>query len=203
MDGRWQPGDAVALREIWRGRIWTARAATVVDDGPDRTMFYIAPGMRWKCPIHPGGAWQRLPSDHWVLGDRIWERYRVLSFAWPDVAYAVLVYWNASDGAFAGWYVNLQTPLTRSKVGFDYMDHTLDIEVHADRTWSWKDADELAEGVERGLFTRDEAREIRTEGERAIRRLETRTEPFDDEWIAWRPDPSWPVAELPPGWDVV
>lgn len=203
MEDRWQPGDAVVLREVWRGRIWTARAATVVDDGADRTMFYVAPGMRWKCPILPNGVWQRLPSDHWVLGDRVWQRYRVLSFAWPGIAHAVLVYWNASDGSFAGWYVNLQTPLTRSKAGFDYMDHTLDIEVNPDRTWSLKDAEELEECVERGLFTRDEARGIVAEGTRAIRRLEAREEPFDDAWIDWRPDPAWSVPELPPGWDAV
>ena len=88
MDRRWRPGDAVALREVWRGRIWTARAATVVDDGTDRTIFYVAPGMRWKCPILPNGVWQRLPSDDWVLGDRVWQRYRVLSFAWPGIAHA-------------------------------------------------------------------------------------------------------------------
>jgi hypothetical protein len=66
-----------------------------------------------------------------------------------------------------------------------------------------KDADELAECVERGLFTRAEAREIIVEGTRAIRRLEAREEPFDDAWIGWRPDPAWPVPELPPGWDAV
>jgi len=25
--------------------------------------------------------------------------------------------------------------------------------------------------------------------------------PWPTGWEAWRPDPSWPVPELPPGWD--
>jgi uncharacterized protein len=26
--------------------------------------------------------------------------------------------------------------------------------------------------------------------------------PFDRDWQDWRPDPRWPVPELPDGWDV-
>jgi Protein of unknown function (DUF402) len=203
MHERWPAGSEIALREIWRGRLWTARAAIIVEDSPGRTMFFVPPGMRWKCPVLPGGGWQRVPSDRWSLGDRIWRQYAVLSFAWPGVAHAVLLQWRASDGRFAGWYVNLQTPLTRTSIGFDYMDQVLDIEVATDRTWSWKDGDELRASVERGLFTPTQAAEIRTEGERAIGRLDARLEPFDDAWIAWRPDPRWPVPRLPPGWDDV
>jgi Protein of unknown function (DUF402) len=200
MVDRWSAGSVVALREIWRGRLWTARAAIVVEDSPARTMFFVPPGMRWKCPVSPGGGWQRVPSDHWLLGDRVWRRTSVLSFAWPGVAHAALLHWNASDGRFAGWYVNLQTPLTRSPIGFDYMDHVLDIEVAPDRTWSWKDEDELRGSVDRGLFTPRQAAEIRAEGKRAIRRLDARLEPFDDAWIGWRPDPRWRMPELPAGW---
>ena len=198
---RWRPGEAVALREIWRGRLWTARAATVVEDAPARTVFFVPPGMRWKCPVLPDGRRLRVPSDDWALGDRVWRTSSVLSFAWPGVAHAVLLHWHAADGRFAGWYVNLQTPLARAPTGFDYVDHILDIEVAPDRTWSYKDDDELSAAVERGMFTPREAADIRAEAERAVRRIDARTEPFDDRWIDWRPDASWDVPELPPGWD--
>jgi hypothetical protein len=30
-----------------------------------------------------------------------------------------------------------------------------------------------------------------------------REHPFDRDWSGWRPDPTWPLPELPPGWNVV
>lgn len=199
----WSPGEAIALREIWRGKLWTARAATVVEDSPGRTILYVAPGMRWKCPVNPDGSWQRVPSEEWVLGDRVWREKHVLSFTWPGVAHAVLLYWGAEDHRFLGWYVNLQEPLRRAPAGFDYMDHMLDIEVAPDRSWRWKDEDELEQMLRGRLITPAETREIRAEAGRAIERLERREEPFDDRWIGWRPDASWPTPELPPGWDLL
>ena len=198
-----QPGDSVTLREIWRGRIWTARAATVVEDGAERMMFHIPPGMRWKCPLASGGrGWMRVPEEAWSLGDRVWERKHVLSFAWPDVSHAALAYWD-DDRSFLGWYINLQTPLTRTGIGFDYMDHMLDIEVQPDGSWQLKDQEELEGWVRRGGITEADAHAIRQEAQRAIVRLETAQPPFDEPWNDWRPDPSWPVPQLAPGWDVV
>ena len=67
--------------------------------------------------------------------------------------------------------------------------------------WRFKDEDELEEAVARGLFTRDEAAGFRAQGERAARRILERRPPFDRDWSSWRPDPSWPPPQLPPGWD--
>ncbi len=199
---RWKPGDAVTLREIWRGRIWTARAVTVVEDADDRLMFHVPPGIRWKCPVASGGhGWMRVPEERWTLGDRVWERKHVLSFAWPDVSHAVLAYWD-DEWSFLGWYINLQTPLSRTAIGFDFMDHMLDIEVQPDGSWRLKDEEELEEWVRRGGITELDAHTIRQEAQRAIVRLETGLPPFDEPWQDWRPDPSWRVPELSPGWDV-
>lgn len=188
------------LREVWKGRIWTARAATVVEDRGDRTLLYVAPGMRWKCPVNPDGSWQRVPSGRWVLGDRVWRGKHVLSVAWPEVAHAVLLYWDEA-WRFLGWYVNLQEPLRPTPIGFDYMDHVLDIEVEPDGSWAWKDERELAASVQHGIFSAEEADRIRAEGDAAVARLRAREEPFDETWLGWRPDPSWRVPELAPGWD--
>jgi hypothetical protein len=53
------------------------------------------------------------------------------------------------DGAFAAWYVNLEEPAVRwndgDLAGVDLTDQDLDIRVWPDRTWEWKDDDELAE----------------------------------------------------------
>ncbi|MEW6059370.1 MAG: DUF402 domain-containing protein [Actinomycetota bacterium] len=200
---RWHPGETVALREIWHGRIWSARPAIMVQDTEPERRFFVRAGMSWMCPRRPDGTWLRLPESNpdreWTLAPRDWDT-NALSFAWPDVAHAVIVFWTA-DWTPRGWYVNLQEPLRPSPTGFDYMDHALDIVVTPDVSgWSWKDEDELAEAVATGVYSGADARRFREEGERAIERLVERRTPFDRDWTTWRPDPSWPVPELPPGW---
>jgi predicted RNA-binding protein associated with RNAse of E/G family len=200
---RWSPGDAVALREIWRGRVWGARAATVVADTEYGTMFHVPHGAAWKVPVDAAERPLRLPTDDWSLADGT-VTWRILSFAWPDVAYAVLAFWRDED-EFLGWYVNLQSPLRRTPIGFDTPpDHALDVVVAADRsTWTWKDEDELEEAVAAGLFSSEDAARFRVEGERAARAIIERMPPFDEPWEDWRPDPAWELPELPEGWDRV
>jgi len=199
---RWSPGDAVALREIWRGKVWGARAATVVEDTDERSIFFVPPGSAWKAPIGENGLPLRLPRARWTLADRP-VTWRILSFAWPRVEHAVLLFWDSEE--FLGWYVNLQAPLTRSRVGFDTPpDHALDVVVAPDRsTWTWKDEDELEDAVALGLFSNEDAARFRAEGERAARQIIERRPPFDEPWEGWRPDPAWPRPELPEEWELV
>ena len=197
------PGESIALREIWRGRIWSARPATVVHDRDALVMLYVAPPMRWMCPRDPSGSWLRIPRDGWVLGERIWEGSRALSFAWPGHPHAVLLMW---DEAWTprSWYVNLQEPLRRSSLGFDYMDEELDAIVALDgSSWSWKDQEELDETVRRGNLSPERARALPAEGEALIRRVLNGERPFDRDWTTWRPDPAWTLPVLPDGWDHV
>lgn len=198
----WSPGDAVVLREIWGGRIWTARPVIVVDDTLEQQMFFMPPGVRWMCPKDDRGGWLLLPARDWTLGDRVLTWERVLSFAWPGVAYAVLLFWNDRSDEFLRWYINLQEPLRRTAVGFDYLDHALDVVISPDRSsFAWKDEDELEEAVARGIFSTEEAHGFRAEGERAIARVLNGEPPFDRDWTAWKPDPSWGLPSLRPGWD--
>ena len=60
---------------------------------------------------------------------------------------------------------------------------------------------ELQEAVGVGLFTRQQAKAIRDEGERVIERAEAWTEPFNQGWEEWRPNPDWPLPSVPEGWD--
>src|SRR5690606_7246240 len=47
------------------------------------------------------------------------------------------------------------------------------------------------------------AAEVRAEAESVIARLEAGEPPFCDPWPHWRPDPSWGLPALPPGWEKV
>ena len=197
---RWSAGDVVVLRELWRGRVWSARPEIVVEDADPGSMLYLPDGVRWRAAAR-GGELLRIPDgDDWELAERVWTKGPILSWAWPGVAHAVLLFFRP-DWSVRDWYVNLQDPLRRKAMGFDTVDHVLDAIVEPDGSWRWKDEDELEEAMARGAFTPAQADAFRAEGERAIRRILHREPPFDRDWTTWRPDPSWPIAELPPGWD--
>jgi len=196
---RWSPGDPVVIRELWRGEVFAARPATVVEDQPDRTTLLVPAGVTCGVPVDRDGAELRVPDRPWRLEVRERGPNDLLSFAWPDTSCAVLR-WYAPDGMHA-WYVNLQDPLRRTALGFDTTDHALDVIVALDGTWAWKDEDELAEAVAHGLFTAEDAERFRADGERAVARILDRQPPFDRDWSTWRPDPSWPAPTLPEGWD--
>lgn len=191
-----EPGSVVTLRETWQGRLTALRSVRVVEDVPHHHQaFYLAPGSRFlRDPRDPGEV--RFLDGEWRLEPR--ERDRpVLSFAFPETAYAVLLSWTAG-WRFEGYYVNIQSPLRRHGDALEYTDWFLDVRIPPSRnTYDWKDEHELAEAVERGLLTEAEAHDVRWAGERAIEHVLLREPPFDQEWQAWRPDPSWHALDLP------
>ena len=199
----WEPGASIALRELWGSAIFEARAATVVQDLPEQTMLFVPAGVVCALPFDDQGIELRVPDRPWQLELHPRGDFGILSFAWPDTPYAILMLQN-TDGSPRGWYVNIQAPLARAPVGFDTVDHALDVLVSLDRSsWTWKDEDELAEATALGLFTEADAAAFRYWGERAVEHLVLRLPPFDQVWEDWRLDPSWPTPVLPPGWDRV
>jgi hypothetical protein len=196
-----KPGESVVLREIWQGGVWAARAATIVDDAADQTAFYLPVGTPCMAPQR-NGRFLRMPEADFVLTELRLTDAHILSFAWPDVAQATLLVFRP-DWRVWDWYVNLQEPLRRGPLGFDTVDHVLDVVVELDGSWRWKDEDELAEAIRRGLIPPEEEPRLRAEGELAVRRIVDRESPFDRDWTTWRPDPSWPTPTLPSGWDRV
>jgi len=188
------------LRQVWRGKAWFVRPVTVVRDAPELVALYVAPGTLCKWPYTKDGQKLRVPQDEWVLQDVPWVG-RMLRLTVPGEAHSVLLFWNEA-GQFVSWYIDLETPMRRTPLGFDYMDQMLDIVVAPDLSWwRWKDEDELEEGVRRGLWDAAQAAETRAEGERALARLLARQPPLDQPWEEWRPDPSWIAPLLPDGWD--
>ena len=201
MPNYWKPGDQVVLREIWRGKVWSGRPCTVVEDTPSRLVLYSGAGVRWMKPSDPAGVRLRIPEDEWALREDVWT-LEVLRIVTPGARHSVLLLWSAGFQEFLLWYVNLEDPLVRTDVGFDYKDRLLDIEIAPDLSrWKWKDEDELEEAVARGIVTSQQSGEIRAEGERVIAALDVRRPPFNEAWDRWRPDPDWPSPGFPDGWD--
>ena len=140
-----------------------------------------------------------LLAERWELAETTWHTNRTLWVVPRGAAYGIGLFWDDATGAFRGWYLNLQTPLRRTAIGYDLWDHVLDVQIAPDRTWRWKDEDELAWAVEAGVLTPAEAAAARAEGERLVVNLDTL---LPTGWEGWRPDPSWPPLSLPAGWDV-
>jgi hypothetical protein len=111
-----------------------------------------------------------------------------------DAAHTVSWSWRA-DGAFTGWYVNLETPARRWPGGVDSSDQVLDLLVTPDREWRWKDEEDLA-----AAYPPARAAAIRAEGERVTKLIDAAEFPFDGAWQDFASDLG--PAPLPPAWDV-
>jgi predicted RNA-binding protein associated with RNAse of E/G family len=127
------------------------------------------------------------------------SRINVLALTPPGERHAVWLFWDDA-WHFRTWYVNLQAPLRRTTRSVIVSDHLLDLVVTPDLTWSWKDEDEFEAVCEAGVFTAEERRSIRADGERLAACIEAGLPPFGEDWPAWRPDATWVVPTIPADW---
>ncbi len=202
---RFRKGQTVVLREMWQGRIWSARPSIVVRDNPELIACYISPGSPWKMPRSPKGDRVRpseRPREGWVLHDAVWLDVSLLRLSIPDQRYSVLIFRDLG-GTQLRWYVNLEDPLERTALGFDFRDSILDVILSPDlSSWHWEDEDELEEAVAVGLTSKEKSAELYALGEKVVAQLQSRKSIFNG-WQKWRPDPTWSAPILPEGWDVI
>lgn len=189
------------MRGVWQHKLHWACPGIIVQDTPDLIAIYCRAGTPNMVPDK-----RSTPQDLLLNNIRLiphhWTDTDVLRLVKPGSAHTVEVMWEAGHKKLRCWYVNLQEPLRRTKIGFDSMDRLLDIVISADRsTWHWKDEDEFSEAVAVGVFSPEEARTIREEGKHVIELLLTRQSPFYDGWENWRPPLNWAIPPLPEGWD--
>lgn len=199
---RFQPGDHIAIREYWAGRIWWASPAILVEDSDDVIAFFTRPGAVGKAAAWTNydEALEMIASGDWNLTDRVFHTNRRLGIARPGEPYAVSAFWRDDDCRFLGWYVDVIVPLRRSAVGFDMRDLELDIVIAEDlSSWQWKDEEALEARVRRGLHDKKEAAEIRSVGEGVVSLIE-RGDAWWTGWREWAPD--LPIPVLPERWDV-
>ena len=195
----WQPGNQLVLREIWRGQVKSGRPYTVVDDTPERLVLYARSGVRWVKSLSPDGT-ALVRGGPWILHEEV-EHREALRIITPGSRHSVLLFWTATFSEFLQWYVNLEDPLVRTSMGFDYLDQMLDIEVTPDLSqWTLKDEGEFEDAITRGILTLEDAEVVRAEGEQVIAAIDARRPPFNEPWEQWRPDPRWPTPSLPQDW---
>jgi hypothetical protein len=204
----WKPGDHIVWRYRANGgaRIHIARPVTVVRDDADLLAVWLAPGTECVLPVLADGTpVHQEPLESRYTKPRTVKRGRwfgtgVLKLARPGRPWSVWLFWEPG-WRFKNWYVNLEEPLARWAGGVDSEDHFLDLSVHPDRSWHWRDEDEFAQAQRDGLMSPALAARVRRAGRAAVESVRAWEPPFSEGWQNWRPDPSWQVPSLPTDWD--
>ena len=182
-----------AWRDVHGGRVWRAQACRIVEETEQTIALWMPRGTATFLPVDKDGGRIRIPAADWELEEvESWTRDAVC-VARRGRAHSIYVFWR--EGTFEHWYVNFEQPLRRSRLGFDTFDEKLDLIVRPDGAYHWKDEDELEQAAALGLL---DAAAVRAEAARVLEEW-----PFPTGWEDWRPDPSWPVPQLPEGWDRV
>ena len=206
------PGRQVLYRNIDGTRIASVRPCRVVSDDERGLLVWLARGSAILVEEAVDGRGLRdMPFGEWVglehrVASATWQGPGLLKFIPPEGDHSV---WFLRDGRdrFRNWYVNLEYGALRwddgDVAGIDVIDQDLDIVVHPDRRWEFKDEDEFSERLHfpAHYWVRDEAT-VWAEARRVIELIEAGKFPFDGTWTSFDPDPAWPVPDrLPPGWD--
>jgi len=204
MSEYWRPGDQVLHRFLMRGEVVDARPVTVVREDASELVLWLADRTQTVMACLPGGVDLRsvpkrdMFGQRWQGQRRLW-RNQVLMVLPAGAEYAIWLFFSPS-GEFLNWYVNLQTAYDRWAGGVDIVDRQLDLVVTPERRVEWKDADELAAAVAAGWLTDEDSDAAYAEAHRLTHLATRGRAPFDDRWSDFRPDPHWPVPELPAHW---
>lgn len=201
---RWRRGAQILHRFLMHDEVVDARPVTVVADGDDALVLWLAHGTPTRVAQLPGGVDLRsvtkreMFGQRWQSGPREWVNSVLMTL--PAGAPHAIWSFFAPDGTFMNWYANLQSSAERWSGGVDIVDHQLDLVVSPDHAVEWKDADELEAALEVGWYTVDDSIRIYAEAHRLAELAADGKPPFDDPWQGQRLDPDWPVPTLPPHW---
>lgn len=198
-------GYSIILREIFHGQIWTARPFRVVEDKSEATILYMVPGTVIKHPreLQSDLVPLHLLTQQWRLVDKVWTGGGALYLARANQPYMIIGFRTDDNKNFNRWYINLQNPLSRTSLGFDYLDMELDIEIDAQlNTYAWKDEDKFHILVAQGVISEVKAKKLRLAGEQIIQKIMD-GESIIEDWKNWTPTEKVSTPILPTGWDKI
>jgi len=193
----WQPGEPQGIAPT-----------TVVKSDSQALVAWLAPeSLVLKTVLDTGEDTRSAPLAERFTRDKsiarvMWRGEGILLVAPTGMPWSVWLFWEPG-WQFAGWYINLETPVTREGPNVYSEDHVLDVWVTPDRVCHRKDEDELEAAVEQGRFSVEDAALITRNAGLAEEAVAAWESPFADGWEGWRPDPAWTLPPLPEGitWD--
>lgn len=179
-----------------------AEPVTVVHDDADSLIAWLAAGTPVLQAARADGLGKREDTSTLFTADTVqaigvWTDYDVLRIAPTGRPWSVCLFFAEHTGAFAGWYVNLEEPHLRDGFEVHTRDHVLDLVIAPDRSMTRKDEDELGYAVAQGLFDDTEAAAIEADAAEVEAIVGGWGPPFCDGWEQFRPDPAWPIPQLP------
>lgn len=197
----WSTGETATLRGVGSKVFW-AYPTVVVKDEADLIVLYMPAGVLGKNVAHKPTIKELFSPTEIKIVDSTWHRTDVLMLIVPGEAFSTYIMWETGTKNLACWYVNLQEPIKRTRIGFDTMDNMLDVVISPDMSeWKWKDDDEFSEAQKAGFYSSGKAREIWIEGEKAVRLITLERRSLYEEWGKWLANPQWAIPELSPLWD--
>ncbi len=201
----WQSGTHAIWRSRPQGDIGYVIPCTIITDTPRMIVLFQATNSicKKRTGQRSGPHGRNLLTGNNINShqDQIWSGPSTLRLHSWGTAYSIIRTWNSNQKCAEGWYINLETDWSRTRLGFDSQDLVLDITVAPDlSSWAWKDEDELEWSVKEGKYSAEEAAHIREEGRRAIQALETNVWPFNADWSQWQPRSAWDIPTLPVDW---
>jgi Protein of unknown function (DUF402) len=202
---RWYRGAQIAIREHWNRKVWTVRPVTVVADTPEVIALYMMPGTIYKHPrAIDGSPVPHFLPDDWVLVTQQWCGGGALYLSLPGHWYVLMGLFGDDNQRIERWYVNLQTPYQRTRIGFDYLDQELDIVINRELSnWSWKDEAQFLDAQRRGRIPVEQAAYVRRVGEDILEQLQAGRLTLPEPWRHWRPPEQWAIPPIPHDWHVL
>ncbi|MDH6133954.1 hypothetical protein P3T37_003353 [Kitasatospora sp. MAA4] len=196
------PGQVVRWHFTFGGQTSVIVPLRVVEETPEGLFLWVfGNSPAWRAVLPEGAHLRDIdPADRPVGGFQLeagtWFPDSALIYQPHGAGHAV--WWRFSvAGEFTGWYVNLEH---RVRNGLDIVvtDLELDLVVRPDGSWEWKDAESFsAKTGHPAYWTAEQAKAIRSEGERLIGLATEKAFPFDGSRIDFRPPADWAVPKLP------
>lgn len=192
------------LRWLDGTRITGAVPCTVVQETPDTVALFQPAGSMWRraSGIRSGPRGRNMLPGDWDGTHELVEWLglgvlRVHRFGQPWSVWR----WLDGDGMWSeDFYVNLEDPWRRTAIGFDSGDWILDVVARDDRSWRYKDEDELAWAESTGVVSAEWARRARAAATAAIADIDGWVWPFNANWDEWAPPSTVDLPTLPSQW---
>lgn len=199
----WQSGASTTLRGVG-DKVYWAFPTIVIQDSPELIVLYMPAGVQGKNVDHKPATSELFSANKLNVIDFQWQRTDVLMLIVPGEAFSTYIMWETGTKNLDCWYVNLQEPIRRTSIGFDTMDNMLDVVISPDMsTWGWKDDDEFIAAQNIGFYSPEKARDIWSEGERAVQLITKERRDLYKKWEMWQANPEWELPILSPNWQKV
>jgi hypothetical protein len=204
-------GSTVVLRDVLRGKVWTASPHRVIRDTGTQLVLTTWPGAEmlkpttWTQSLRTGDATVRkqalpnLAAGRWELDWWTWQRTTILKRSRTGDYFSVSQFFDA-QGRCDEWYVDFIRPWQRTALGIDTFDLFLDLVIKADLSgYQWKDEDEYAQARRLGVVDDPLHRHVESAREQVVSLVQSGRGPFAEDWSSWQRDPAWPTPVLPTG----